>query len=131
MAAPGAILEGTVRGQNGQAIARSRVSITSSPVPMPEIAALTDADGRFRFAVPVAGRYTLTAEADNVVPSSVSTEITVTADEGDTPVRPAPDLDSDSDPDEEVSSDDPTPVSRLPDQEARVITFEMQFGGPL
>ncbi|HET7463445.1 MAG TPA: carboxypeptidase-like regulatory domain-containing protein [Longimicrobium sp.] len=59
----GSVLRGVVRGPDGVPVQGARVAITASPVPVPEIAAETDADGRFELAAPAAGRYTLAAHA--------------------------------------------------------------------
>jgi hypothetical protein len=47
-------------------VAGARVVITASPVPVPEIAAVTDAEGRFTLAAPAPGEYAFTAHADEV-----------------------------------------------------------------
>ncbi|MBZ0288658.1 MAG: carboxypeptidase-like regulatory domain-containing protein [Anaerolineae bacterium] len=63
-------ISGTIRDQNGKPVAGARVYFTSSPVSLPDIAALTDADGTFIVTVPVSGDYTLAAAAGDTPPTA-------------------------------------------------------------
>ena len=66
------IITGTVTDPSGHPVVGATVLIASSPVPVPDIAALTGADGAFSIAVPAPGAYRL------VVRSQVDTvEVTV------------------------------------------------------
>ena len=66
------IINGTVTDPSGHPVVGAIVLIASSPVPVPDIAALTGADGAFSIAVPAPGAYRL------VVRSQVDTgELTV------------------------------------------------------
>ncbi len=66
------IINGTVTDPSGHPVAGATVLIASAPVPVPDIAALTGADGAFSIAVPAPGAYRL------VVRSQVDTvEVTV------------------------------------------------------
>ena len=59
MSAGSLIISGVVRGPDGAPVAGARVYFVDSPAALPDIAALTDAGGRFRLAVPVPGIYRL------------------------------------------------------------------------
>ena len=54
---PAATISGRVVDAAGRPVAGATVYTVSAPVPMPDIAALTDGDGRFSVAAPVPGRY--------------------------------------------------------------------------
>lgn len=58
------IISGVVRTARGQPVADARVYVTRSPVPLPDIAALTDEQGTFAFAVPAAGEYTVACSVE-------------------------------------------------------------------
>jgi hypothetical protein len=64
------VFVGTVRDPAGQPVAGARVIFTESPVPMPDLAALTGPDGRFMLSLPVAGHYELAVHADGFVPKT-------------------------------------------------------------
>jgi hypothetical protein len=51
------VISGIVRGDNGNPVAQARVSFLAGPVPLTDIAALTDIDGTFSLSAPVAGEY--------------------------------------------------------------------------
>lgn len=52
------LVRGTVRDRHGP-VASARVALLGGPVPLPDVAALTAADGTFLTGVPAPGRYTL------------------------------------------------------------------------
>jgi len=54
---------GTVTGPNGEKIAEASVYFMDGPVPLPDIAQLTDDDGRFRMAAPAPGTYRIGVRA--------------------------------------------------------------------
>jgi hypothetical protein len=58
------LLSGVVVDAAGRPVADARVALAAAPVEVPDIAALTDEDGRFSIAVPVTGAYRVTANAD-------------------------------------------------------------------
>lgn len=70
------IITGEVRDPEGRPAAQARVFFISSPVPLPDIAMLTGADGKFTLSVPVAGSYEIGVNADNCAP--LSTTVTAT-----------------------------------------------------
>ncbi|MGQ9927985.1 MAG: carboxypeptidase-like regulatory domain-containing protein [Chloroflexaceae bacterium] len=63
-----ASITGQVRTADGAPIADAVVMITGSSPPHPDIAALTDEQGRYRFDGLIAGRYTLQVNATGYVP---------------------------------------------------------------
>ncbi len=69
------VISGVVRSARGQPIAEARVYVTHSPTPLPDIAALTDEQGTFAFAVPAPGEYVLECTAEEW--GSVSATVTV------------------------------------------------------
>jgi hypothetical protein len=56
-------VEGRVVDPAGAPVAGARVTIVESPAPMPEMAILTGADGRFALNLPP-GQFTLRADGD-------------------------------------------------------------------
>lgn len=69
------IISGVVRDQQGNPIAGARVAFTAGPVPLPDIAALTDSGGRFTLSAPARGRYAIQCIADGFAPASVTVEV--------------------------------------------------------
>ncbi len=57
-------LHGTVVDTAGRAVAGARVHLVAAPGPVPDIAALTGADGRFTLAAERPGRYEIACDAD-------------------------------------------------------------------
>jgi protocatechuate 3,4-dioxygenase beta subunit len=72
-----ATISGRVIDADGRAVAGARVMVTEAPGPVPDMAMLTDAAGRFVISAGQPGRYTIAAASD-----AASAEITlsVTAD---------------------------------------------------
>jgi len=64
MSRTGLLIRGTVHDQAGKPVPAARVWIAAAPVPVPEIASLTDDDGGFLIAVPTPGPYEIAATAD-------------------------------------------------------------------
>ncbi len=54
---------GTVLDGAGRPVGGATVMWASGPVPLPEVALLTPADGRFVLSAPVPGRYTLSCRS--------------------------------------------------------------------
>ncbi|CAM5543820.1 carboxypeptidase-like regulatory domain-containing protein [Streptomyces abikoensis] len=63
--APAGVIRGTVRDAAGAPVAGARVALTGGPVPLPDIAAVTDGDGRFALTAPAEGTYTLMCRGDS------------------------------------------------------------------
>jgi hypothetical protein len=57
-------IAGLVRDESGAPIKDARVYFTQAPVPVPDVAALTGADGTFSLTAPVDGTYTLECNAE-------------------------------------------------------------------
>ncbi|WP_369217139.1 carboxypeptidase-like regulatory domain-containing protein [Streptomyces flavofungini] len=78
----GVEITGVVRDASGAPVAGAHVLFTAGPRPLPDIAALTDAEGRFSLGAPAPGSYTLTCRADPVMGSSGTAEATVRVEAG-------------------------------------------------
>ena len=72
------MITGTVRDLKGRAVAGARISFVASPIPLPDIAALTAANGTFILTAPVAGTYCIACHADGFASQSC----TITVDVG-------------------------------------------------
>jgi hypothetical protein len=59
------VLSGTVVDRHGHPVSGARVFLTETPVAMPDVAALTDAAGRFAFGAPAPGLYTVECATDD------------------------------------------------------------------
>ena len=55
------VIAGVVRGEEGEPAPGVPVYVVDAPAAMPDVAAVTDADGRFALTAPVAGRYAIEA----------------------------------------------------------------------
>jgi len=53
------VIAGVVVDARGNPVEKARVYFIEGPVPLPDIAALTDSDGRFALTAPVSGTYQL------------------------------------------------------------------------
>ncbi|QLE72090.1 carboxypeptidase regulatory-like domain-containing protein [Streptomyces rectiverticillatus] len=62
--APAGVIRGTVRDAAGAPVAGARVAFADGPVPLPDVAAVTDSEGRFALTAPAEGTYTLLCRAD-------------------------------------------------------------------
>jgi len=72
MAASLGLVSGLVRDASGRPIAGARVSFTSGPVALPDIAALTDGGGAFTLTASAPGTYEVEAVADGFASRKVS-----------------------------------------------------------
>jgi Carboxypeptidase regulatory-like domain len=75
MATKPIIVAGVVRGRADEQVPEARVFIAGGPVPVPDIAALTDADGRFTLSLPMQGSYEVACVAEGYAPSSTTIEV--------------------------------------------------------
>ncbi len=64
MAEKPGVISGVVRDPRDKPVANARVYFTEGPVPLPEIAALTDDRGTFSLTAPAAGTYKIACAAD-------------------------------------------------------------------
>jgi hypothetical protein len=64
------LIRGTVRDQAGAAVEAARVLLVDGPGPFPDLAALTDSQGRFTLSVATAGRYVVQCHAEGFEPAS-------------------------------------------------------------
>lgn len=67
-----ALISGIVTDDNGQPVAAARVAFTSGPVPVPDIALMTDRSGAFTISAGVAGTYEVTVVADGFLPRTIT-----------------------------------------------------------
>ena len=65
-------IHGQVRSAGGQPLAEARVYYEQAPVAMPDVAALTDAAGRFTLATPADGTYRVGVACDGYAPAAVT-----------------------------------------------------------
>lgn len=65
-------IEGQVRSRAGLPLPEARVYYEDAPVPVPDIVALTDHDGRFLLTAPVAGTYVLAVAMDGYETASIA-----------------------------------------------------------
>lgn len=75
MTAHGSRIEGRAHLADDSPVSEARVLFTSAPVPLPDIAALTDSDGRFSLHAPSPGEYVLACHAEGLDPVTVPLEV--------------------------------------------------------
>lgn len=69
------VISGVVRDNDGKPIADAQIYFTDSPMPLPDIAMLTDTNGTFSLSVPSAGKYGIGFNADGF--ASETTTVTI------------------------------------------------------
>lgn len=69
------VIHGTVRGPDGSPIPQARAYFVSGPEPFPDIAALTDAEGRFTLSAPSAGAYSIECAAEGFAPEALTLDL--------------------------------------------------------
>lgn len=69
------VIRGTVRDSGGAPITGARVLFETAPVPVPDVAVLTDELGRFAVTAPVPGGYELRCVADGYAAALVSAAV--------------------------------------------------------
>ena len=69
------VVSGVVLGPDGEPVPLARVFVARGPVPVPDIAALTDVEGRFAMSLPAAGTYEVACAAEGYAPSSTTVEV--------------------------------------------------------
>lgn len=66
---------GTVTGPSGGPIAEAAVYFLEGPVPLPDIAQLTDGEGRFQLTAPTPGTYRLGVRGPGFAAAEVTVEV--------------------------------------------------------
>ena len=64
MPGPASMIQGLVLDARGHPVAGARISWAQAPVPVPDVALLSDDSGRFVLAAPAPGSYTLRCDSD-------------------------------------------------------------------
>jgi carboxypeptidase family protein len=65
------VILGVVKDNDGNAISGARVSFITGPVPLPDIAALTDINGTFVLSAPLPGNYIIEVVSEQFIPKKV------------------------------------------------------------
>ena len=78
-----AVVSGRVLDALNRPVSGARVFVRQAPGPVPDLALLTDGDGRFTLSLPTSGRYELVCNSDELG----ATSITFDAGASDTTVR--------------------------------------------
>ena len=76
MTTGGCRVEGVAHRSDGEPVSEARVFFTAAPVDVPDIALLTDDEGRFSLVAPVPGHYELACYAEGLVPATVAFDVT-------------------------------------------------------
>lgn len=69
------MIAGIVRESNGKPVGGARVYFISGPVPLPEIAVLTDNKGTFSLSAPAVGTYEIGCTADEFTTATVTVKV--------------------------------------------------------
>lgn len=80
-----AIISGSVVDDQGRPVHGARVFITAGPTAVPDIAALTDPEGRFALSAPVPGGYVVAAAGHEG--ETASEEVDVAGEEAELTLR--------------------------------------------
>jgi len=75
MEADQSVIIGVVRDPQGRPVAQARVYFTDGPVPLPEIAALTDSAGAFSLTAPAPGTYRIECQVDGFAPAAITVSV--------------------------------------------------------
>lgn len=73
------VISGVVKDSNGNPVSAARVSFVSGPVPLPDIAGLTDVDGTFVLSAPAPGDYIIEVVTNQYITKKV--KVSVSSDE--------------------------------------------------
>ena len=69
------LIFGKIVDADSNPVADARIAFSRAPVPVPDIAMLSDASGQFTLSVPVNGAYELTVTADPHPPHTVTVNV--------------------------------------------------------
>lgn len=75
MTVRGTRIEGRAHLADDSPVNEARVFFAAAPVPLPDIATLTDDDGRFSLFAPAPGRYELVCHADGLEPATLPIDV--------------------------------------------------------
>lgn len=75
MGADQSVITGVVRDPTGQPVPQARVYFTDGPVPLPEIAALTDRAGAFSLTAPAPGTYRIECRVDGFASTAITVSV--------------------------------------------------------
>jgi Carboxypeptidase regulatory-like domain len=75
MASQPALISGVIRDPDGEPVGEARVYFKDGPVPLPDVAALTDSRGAFTLPAPAAGAYKIECSADGFKPKTVTVKV--------------------------------------------------------
>ena len=74
------MIRGTVRDVDGRPLANARVMYAAAPAPVPDLAALTDAEGSFSLEAPGTGTYEVMIVADGYGRAHLAVEVSDTGE---------------------------------------------------
>jgi hypothetical protein len=74
------LIQGTVRDDVGRPVASARIIIAEAPGPVPDVAALTAADGTFVLSVGMPGQYLVECHAEGFAPATAEVSTVAGAD---------------------------------------------------
>jgi hypothetical protein len=72
---PPVAISGVVRDTAGSPVPNARLYFVSGPAALPDIATLSDSNGKFSLTAPAAGTYTIECSADNYVAAQLSVSV--------------------------------------------------------
>lgn len=70
------VISGIVRNPRGEPVAQARVYFIGGPVPLPDIAALTDSGGAFSLSAPTPGTYHIECAVEGFAPTVATVAVT-------------------------------------------------------
>lgn len=69
------VISGFVRDASGSPVSGARIFLASAPVATPDIAILSDRQGRFSITAPVQGVYQIQCAADGFAPANAAVKV--------------------------------------------------------
>jgi hypothetical protein len=69
------VIFGIIHDHNGQPISEARVYFIDGPVPFPDIAFLTDSNGKFSLTTPAEGTYIIGCSADGFKSANLTVNV--------------------------------------------------------
>lgn len=74
-----ALITGIVTDETGRPVPGARIAFTSGPVPVPDVALITDRSGTFTVSAPTPGTYEITVVADGFLPQAITVQAAMNA----------------------------------------------------